>query len=74
MWVRFLVDHAYKPVPNSTTDYKAGMTANLPHDKAQALIDAGKAEAGEKEKNEKVASDADSAPKKRARTTEGGAD
>lgn len=72
MWVRFLVDHAYKPVPNSTTDYKAGMTANLPHDKAQALIDAGKAEAGEK--TEKVASDADSAPRKRAKATEGGAD
>lgn len=44
MWVRFLVDHSYKPVPMQTTDYKTGMVDNLPHDRAEALIAAGKAE------------------------------
>lgn len=44
MHIRFVKDHSYKPVPNSTTLYKIGHTANLPQAKAQVLIDSGVAE------------------------------
>ncbi|WP_246678238.1 hypothetical protein [Mesorhizobium sp. B1-1-7] len=43
MWVRFTADFDWKPIPQSTTAYKAGMVLNVTRACADAALGAGKA-------------------------------
>ncbi|MCF6111996.1 hypothetical protein [Mesorhizobium muleiense] len=43
MWVRFTTDFDWKPTPQSTTAYKAGMVMNVTRACAEAALQASKA-------------------------------
>jgi len=43
MWVRFLTDMDWKPFPQVTMGYRAGMVLNVPAPAAESALAAGKA-------------------------------